>query len=412
MLGRYPMELYRTVRMLFDPSRFDQEMKRAELDGLIACSAANVCYLTDIRSIVLSSFPYSSECFAVVSGENLGRISFVSSFCEIDQVLDADPAVSHTVGFGTFYRTAGESAELNDHEKRLESIMRDSPRDSTPLGALVLALRDLDLAGTTVGIDEIAVSRDFLSALERSLPATRFAPASALFRKIRRIKTLEEVSRLAEATRIAEEGVRAIAANASEGVTEYELAREFEREIVGRGASPAFTLVRVGRNAVAQQALPDTTPLKRGEAVWIDVGCTYRGYWADIARVVSLGPAGEKLSRVYEAARIGQEAGIKVARPGMPIGDLFQIVTDTVRSSGIRHFQRHHVGHAVGLEAYDEPVLTADSDDSLEAGMVINIETPYYEFGFGAVNVEDPILIQPDGARRLGTLPNALITID
>lgn len=398
--------------MLFDPNRIDREMEHAGLDGLIACSAANVCYLTDIQSIVLSSFPYSAECFAVVGRGNLGRISFVSSFCEIDQVLDADAAVSHTVGFGTFYRAASESTELNDREKRLESIMRDSPRDSTSLGALALALRDFDLDGTTVGIDEIAVPRDFLAALERSLPATRFAPASALFRKIRRIKTPEEISRLADATRIAEEGVCAIAASASEGVTELELAREFEREIVSRGASPAFTLVRVGRNAVAQQALPGNTPLQRGEAVWIDVGCSYRGYWADIARVVSLGPVGEKLSRVYEAARVGQEAGIEAARPGIPVADLFRTVLDTVRSSGIGHFQRHHVGHAVGLEAYDDPVLTADSLDSLEAGMVINIETPYYEFGFGGVNVEDPILISPDGARRLGTLPNALIAVD
>jgi Xaa-Pro dipeptidase len=398
--------------MLFDPSRLDQEMEHAELDGLIACGAANVCYLTDIRSIVLSSFPYSAECFAVIGRGNLGQISFVSSFCEIDQVLDADPAVSHTVGFGTFYRAASESTELNDRERRLESIMRDSRRDSTPLGALSLSLRDLDLTGATVGIDEIAVSRDFLVALERSLPTTRFAPASALFRKIRRIKTAEEISRLTDATRIAEEGVRAIAASVSEGVTEYQLAREFEREIVSRGASPAFTLVRVGRNAVAQQALPDNTPLQRGEAVWIDVGCSYRGYWADIARVVSLGPVGEKLSRVYEAARVGQEAGIETARPGMAVADLFQTVSDTVRGSGIGHFRRHHVGHAIGLEAYDEPVLTADSLDSLEAGMVINIETPYYEFGFGAVNVEDPVVIQPNGARRLGTLPNALIAVD
>lgn len=398
--------------MLFDPDRLDQEMETAGLDGLIACSAANVCYLTDIRSIVLSSFPHSSECFAVVSRSDLKRISFVSSFCEIDQVLDADPIVSHTVGFGTFHRTADDSVELNDGEKRLESIMRDSPRGSSALEALALALRAFDLDGMTVGVDEIAVPRDFLSSLEQSLPAVRFVPASAFFRKVRRIKTPEEVRRLTDATRIAEKGVRAIAASASEGVSEYELAREFEREIVSHGASPGFTLVRIGRNAVAQQALPGPTQLRRGEAIWIDVGCSYRGYWADIARVVTLGPPGDKLSRIYGAARAGEEAGIECARPGLPVADLFHTVTETVRSSGIPHFQRHHVGHAIGLEAYDDPVLTADSTDALEAGMVINIETPYYEFGFGAVNVEDPILIQADSAPRLGTLSNALIALD
>lgn len=398
--------------MLFDPDRLDQEMESAGLDGLIACSAANVCYLTDIRSIVLSSFPHSSECFAVVSRSDLRRVSFVSSFCEIDQVLDADPIVSHTFGFGTFYRTANESVELNDREKRLESIMRDSPRGSNALEALALALRAFELDGMTVGVDEIAVPRDSLSALEQSLPTVRFVPASGFFRDVRRIKTPEEVRRLTDATRIAEKGVCAIAASASEGVSEYELAREFEREIVSHGASPGFTLVRIGRNAVAQQALPGPTQLQRGEAIWIDVGCSYRGYWADIARVVTLGPPADKLSRIYEAARAGEEAGIECARPGLPVADLFQTISETVRNSGIPHFQRHHVGHAIGLEAYDDPVLTADSTDALEAGMVINIETPYYEFGFGAVNVEDPILIQADSAPRLGTLSDALIALD
>jgi Xaa-Pro dipeptidase len=398
--------------MLFDPDRLNEEMDVAGLDGLIACSGPNVCYLTDIRSIALSSFPHSPECFAVVSRSDLSRVSFVSSFCEIDQVLDADPIVCHTVGFGTFYRTASDSVELNDREKRLDAIMRDSPRGSIPLDALAVAVRDLDLIGMTVGIDEIAVPRDFLIALEQCLPTVRFVPASAFFRTVRRIKTPEEVRRLSDATRIAETGVLAIAASASEGVSEYELAREFEREIVSRGASPGFTLVRIGRNAVAQQALPDATQLRRGEAIWIDVGCSYRGYWADIARVVTLGPPRDKLSRVYEAARAGENAGLGAARPGMPVADLFQTVADAVRASGLRHFQRHHVGHAIGLEAYDDPVLTADSAATLEAGMVINIEAPYYEFGFGGVNVEDPILIQDDGGRRLGTLSNALIALD
>lgn len=397
--------------MLFDSDRLDREMALAGLEGLIACSAANVCYLTDIQSIALSSFPHSPDCFAVLRQGEPHRISFVSSFCEIDQVLDADPAVGHTAGFGTFYRTAGESAELNDREKRLESIMRDSARGDTALEALEITIREFDLADKTIGVDEVAVPHAFLRALQEKLPGMQLSPASAFFRKLRRVKTPEEVQRLTDATLITEEGVRAIATIASEGITELELAREFEREIVSRGALPGFTLVRIGRNAVAQQALPDSTPLRRGEAVWIDVGCSYRGYWADIARVVNLGPPSSKLKRVYEAARRGEEAGIESARSGMPVADLFSTVIDTVRNSGIEHFQRHHVGHAIGLEAYDDPVLSADSTDVLEVGMVINIETPYYEFGFGAVNIEDPILILPDGARRLGTLSDALIMV-
>ena len=387
-------------------------MGLAGLDGLIACSAANIRYLTDIGSLARSSFPHAPECFAVVNKEELERISFVSSFCEIDQVLDADAAVGHTVGFGTFYRAAAESVDLNEREQRLASIMSESARGDTAVDALAVAIRELELSNATIGVDEVAVPHAFLQALQEQLPNVHLVPATAFFMKLRRLKTPEEVRRLAEAALIAEDGIRSIAAVAAEGVTEYELAREFDRAIVGRGASPGFTLVRIGRNAVAQQALPDSTPLQPGDAAWIDVGCTFHGYWADIARVVTLGPPSDKLQRIYEAARRGQEAGIAAAQPGMRVANLFATVSDTVRRSGIGHFQRHHIGHAIGLDAYDDPVLSANSTDVLEAGMVINIETPYYEFGFGAVNVEDPVLIQPDGAHRLGTLPDALITVE
>jgi Xaa-Pro aminopeptidase len=178
--------------------------------------------------------------------------------------------------------------------------------------------------------------------------------------------------------------------------------------VLSRGGKPAFALIRIGRNGISGQAEPDATKLRRGEFVWFDVGCTYRGYWADIARVASLGEPSAHLSKVYEAMRRGQEAGIERALPGADVADLFECVVGTIRASGVPGYRRHHVGHGVGLEVYDEPMLSPGRDDALEAGMVVNVETPYYEFGFGAVNVEDPILVSADGPRRLSDYPDAL----
>ena len=398
--------------MLFDPGRLDDLREQAGVDALLASGAENVCYLTGIESVALSMFPHSPQCFAILRRLDPDDICFVSSFCEIDQILDADPAVSRTVGYGSFRRVRNEETTLTPAEKRLEAIMFDAPRAESPLEALVLALRESGLEGGTVAVDMTGLPASFLEAIAERLPQVRLLPASELFRRLRRIKTAEEVRRLTEATRIAEAGIGAVAATLSQGVTELEMVREFERTVVSHGARPAFTLIRIGRNGIAGQALPDSTELQRGDAVWFDVGCTYRGYWADIARVVSLGPPSEKLSRVYEAMRAGEEKGIKDATPGTGVADLFQTVVDTVRTSGVPDYERHHVGHAIGLEVYDEPMISPGRDDVLETGMVVNIEAPYYEFGFGAVNVEDPVLIEPGGARRLGALSDALHVVD
>jgi Xaa-Pro aminopeptidase len=60
------------------------------------------------------------------------------------------------------------------------------------------------------------------------------------------------------------------------------------------------------------------------------------------------------------------------------------------------------VGHGIGLDVYEAPLLAPGQDLQLFDGMVLNVEAPYYEVGFGALHVEDPI--------RVGTSGNQILT--
>jgi Xaa-Pro aminopeptidase len=111
---------------------------------------------------------------------------------------------------------------------------------------------------------------------------------------------------------------------------------------------------------------------------------------------------------------------LAMIRPGVPVGDLFRMGTATVRSSGIPHYQRHHVGHGIGLEFYEAPVLVgAPCDDdagrangsgmTLRSGMVINVELPYYELGLGGLQIEDTVVIRSGGYERLTTSDHGLL---
>jgi Xaa-Pro aminopeptidase len=71
------------------------------------------------------------------------------------------------------------------------------------------------------------------------------------------------------------------------------------------------------------------------------------------------------------------------------------------RENGLPHYQRHHVGHGIGLEPYDPPTINAATTTALEAGMVFCVETPYYEHGWGGVQVEDAVEVTPTGVRML-----------
>lgn len=83
----------------------------------------------------------------------------------------------------------------------------------------------------------------------------------------------------------------------------------------------------------------------------------------------------------------------------------------TTRRRGIRHYQRHHLGHGNGLEGYEHPLVSPGSSMKLEPGMVICIESPYYEPGFGGIQIEDIVKITEDGYRRLTQIERKLFVI-
>jgi Xaa-Pro aminopeptidase len=92
-------------------------------------------------------------------------------------------------------------------------------------------------------------------------------------------------------------------------------------------------------------------------------------------------------------------------RPGVSAKQVFQIGVEAVRANGIPHFQRTHIGHAVGLEVYDLPTLNPNDDTELEEGMTFEVELPYYEIGFGAIQPEDTVLVTKQGGKILTSLP-------
>jgi Xaa-Pro aminopeptidase len=82
---------------------------------------------------------------------------------------------------------------------------------------------------------------------------------------------------------------------------------------------------------------------------------------------------------------------------------------DAVRKAGLPHYRRNHVGHGIGLDGYEVPALTESSTDVLTPGMVMCIETPYYELGFGGFQVEDMVLVTETGVESFMTLPRDLL---
>jgi Xaa-Pro aminopeptidase len=215
------------------------------------------------------------------------------------------------------------------------------------------------------------------------------------------VKSSGEVSRLERAALIAEDGVAAVFGMLKPGVTEREAATVFEQEVLRKGAQPFFTVVTMGERAALADVYASERALAPGDLIRFDLGCVYQGYRSDISRTAVLGRPSDKQLRYYNAARDGEIAAITAMKPGVPVSQIFETAMRVTREQGMPHYERHHVGHGIGLEPYDPPTINAATHTALEPGMVFCVETPYYEHGWGGVQVEDAVEITAGGVRRL-----------
>lgn len=121
--------------------------------------------------------------------------------------------------------------------------------------------------------------------------------------------------------------------------------------------------------------------------------------------------ATERELHYYAAMREGLEAAIAAARPVVACSEVFAVAIRTVRTNGVSDYERTHVGHGIGIENYDGLQFTESNDQLLEPGMVICLETPYYELGWGGVQAEDTLVVTENGAERFTQQPTDLVPV-
>jgi Xaa-Pro aminopeptidase len=115
-----------------------------------------------------------------------------------------------------------------------------------------------------------------------------------------------------------------------------------------------------------------------------------------------------ELRSLYDACRAAVEAGIGAIRPGATPAHVYDRVLMEVRTA-IPEYNIDYVGHGIGLEMYDAPLLSRGASDiyglaaggTLEEGMVLCVEVPYQRFGFGGVQLEEVVVVTAHGARSL-----------
>ncbi len=398
--------------MSINVARATALMKAEGVDGIVAATLENNFYLSGVWDDGQELFPHDSEFYTMATADAPDRGIVVCSIGAADLTLEGYSTLQDVVTFGTFFRDFMDGIPLDADEEKVKKITVAHQVGRTSVDALAEAINRLGLASSVVAVDERGPNRNLLATLAEKFPQAEFRPASGLLRNIRAVKMPDELERVEQALRITEAGLRAAFAEFAEGVSEKAVQNAFERTVAAEGARTGFCLVRFGRGLALGQIRPsESITLAAKDFAFFDVGVTYRGYRSDIGRLVSFGEPSDEIRSLFDASKAGQQVAIDMMRPGVVAKDVFTKAVEAVREAGIPSYQRQHVGHGIGIEYYDLPVLTPSSETVLEAGMVFEVETPYYRPGVGGAFIEDTVVVTEGDPKIITTLSRDMIVL-
>jgi Xaa-Pro dipeptidase len=391
--------------MLANLPRLQELMKREGLDAVVATCPENVTYLSGFWAMS-QWVRRGPQAYVLVPKEGQDGCIVANSGL-LDLVPDQDIWIKDIRRYGYFQVDADPAATLDAADERQQQLFETMAFKGS-VEALVAAIKEKGFGRGKIGLDEMGITPQCMDQLNSLLPEATFVRSFTLFERVRAVKTPGEIAILRQAARNTERAIDAALAVAKHGVTEREMLRAFNASLAQNDTAAVVGCIGFGTRSALSNVQPSDRALKPGDLIRFDVGGRYRHYRSDMARGAVSGEPDSKVAKYYSAVEKGVLSAYDIIKPGLPVAELFTHVVQTVRREGIPHFKRSHVGHGIGVDGYDPPNISDTSADVLAEDMVVCVETPYYELGFGGVQVEDMIRVTKTGAESLMTLRSGL----
>jgi methionyl aminopeptidase len=200
------------------------------------------------------------------------------------------------------------------------------------------------------------------------------------------VKSRDEIGIMRESGRILAETLQILLDKLRPGLVEKELDEIARKEFKRRGVTPTFlgyasppypATICVSVNDALVHGIPGNREIMDGDVVSVDIGCTYKGFVADMAVTVGVGNVSPEAQRLIEVTREALARGIAASRGGSRVGDIGAAIQTYVEEQGLS-VVREYVGHGVGRQMHEDPQIpnygSPGTGTVLRPGMVIAIE--------------------------------------
>ena len=271
------------------------------------------------------------------------------------------------------------------------------------------ALAERGLAEARAGIVgedimPLALYRDLAAAL----PGVQWEPADEIVRGLRGIKTGAEIELLKEAARIADASLTAALAACSPGNTEADVCAAAIAEGMKQGADfVRYVRVHSGPWSTWGIRWPQATKriLEEGDVVRMDVIGAFEGYQYDVLRTTFIGEPSGEILKILELCVEATEVAVAACMPGVKSDDVYQASQAVFEREGYGAHSRVFMGHGIGLETVESPLIQKGVQDRLEEGMVLCIEPGISVPEVAGACIEEEMIVRADGPELLTHTP-------
>jgi len=284
--------------------------------------------------------------------------------------------------------------------------------ESNPTQDLKVILNELNLKGKNLGIEYESYGLTGRNALKLNKTLENYCSIkdkSELISKLRVVKSNEEIVYIKKAAALADKALEQVWKHARSGISESKILAEMNRVIFeGGGDYPANEfIIGSGKNALLCRYQAEKQLLNEQDQLTIEWAGTYKHYHSAMFRTIPIGKANPKHHKMHEACIDALTNCTNKLKPGIKIGDVFDVHAKTFDDLGYKNSRMNACGYSLGATFspnwMDWPMLYKDNPYIIEPGNVFFMHMILMDSDNNlAMNLGETYLVTKNGNERLG----------
>lgn len=270
------------------------------------------------------------------------------------------------------------------------------------------ALKEAGKRAADEGVGSLGIEGAHMTVLARKelaevAPNARLVETDRVIEHVRSVKEDSEIDLIRQAASIADAAFEAALPSIAEGASELDIAIELEYQMRKLGGQKIGfdTIAASGPRAAMAHGVAGRRKLRFGDPVVLDFGCFYGGYTSDMTRTVFVGAPSPEMRRIYEVVLKAQVTACETLKAGMTGKEADAVARSIIEEAGYGDRFGHGLGHGVGLEVHEYPLVSPRNERPMQASSVVSVEPGIYLPGLGGVRIEDLVVLRPDGIENL-----------